>query len=410
MSKTETSRNKASASIYDKTAVKTVRSFLSYVGCIVITLGVMYYLDGTAGIILTAALACAFIVSLVVTLVVYKSISVSIEADKTMLVKGESFACIVKLSKSIPIPAPVIEISADCTEHITLIGGSFFKGSLAGREVNAIRIPLQAKHSGAASITIPKIALTDFLGIFSFKLKLDEAEKTVKLAIYPDIPDAAVQTDFLKTTSQFQSNDDEEEESDENSITPTGMPGYDHRQYFPGDPIKRINWKLSSKRDIYMIRLDEQVCGAGQMFFLDCPIDEESDYVLAIRDNVIEGALTMFSMLVREGREATFFFCRDGLWLSEEIHNMGDIYRIQEQLSDYSPCEPPSLIPSAIIAAGKTPICFTTATAANRSSAAQIAVQSPGGLIISSVESQLLPVGANCWTISNEFEFRKQTV
>lgn len=414
MTKTENTAPKIKpeprTSIYDSTAIKTIRALTSYIGCIVITLGVMYFLDGTAGIILTYALACAFIVSLVMTLVVFKSISVSIDADKTLLAKDETFTCIVRLSKSLIMPAPIIEIKANCTEHLSLTGGDLFKGSLAGREVNAVKIPVKAKHSGSALITIEKITLTDFLGIFSFDLPVKEADRTMKISVYPDIPDAAVQTDFLKTTTKFQSNDDEEEESDENSIIPTGMPGYDHRQYFPGDPIKRINWKLSSKRDIYMIRLDEQICGAGQMFFLDCPPDEETDHILSVRDTVIEGALTMFMMLVREGREATFFYCRDGLWLSEEIHNMGDVYRIQEQLSDYSPCEPPSLIPSEIGAAGKTPICFTAATENNTGSAVQIANQAPNGLLICAEKSGMRLIGSNFWTISQEFEFRKQTV
>ena len=186
------------------------------------------------------------------------------------------------------------------------------------------------------------------------------------------------------------------------------MPGYDHRPYVPGDPIKRINWKLSSKRDIYMIRLDEQIRGSGQLFFLDCPPYEPDDLNLTVRDCVIEGALTMFTMLLREGREATFFYCSEGLWLSEEIHNMADVYRLQEELAGLSPCEPPTLIPPELLSSSKTPICFTAALAGEEGSAMSIVSQSPDALIICSEAAGLQMISPNLWIISDEFEFRRR--
>ena len=402
-------KGRLSDSVYENTAFKTTRSFLSYAGCIGIALAVMYFLDGTAGVILTAALICAFVISIVMTLAVMRSITVTLTADRTALSKGDDAVMTAALSKTLILPAPVVEIYTDATPQLEL-SGTLYKAAVAGRETNRIKIPIKALHSGACEFRITRIALTDYLGIFTFRLKLSEEQSRVKMSVYPDIPDAAVQTDFLKTTTQFQSNDDDDEESDENSITPTGMPGYDHRQYVPGDPLKRINWKLSSKRDIYMIRLDEQIRGAGQMFFLDCQPCEEDDRILTVRDTVIEGMLTMLTMLVREGREATFFYCKEGLWLSADIHDNSDIFRLQEQLGEYTPCEAPSLIPPEITAAGKTPICFTAAYAENQGSAAQIAAQAPEGLIICALSSGLQGISPNLWTISQEYEFKKATV
>ncbi len=41
--------------------MKTVKNLLGYIGCICITVMVAYFIDGTAGIILTAAMICAFL-------------------------------------------------------------------------------------------------------------------------------------------------------------------------------------------------------------------------------------------------------------------------------------------------------------------------------------------------------------
>lgn len=386
---------------------KTLTAVLSYIGCIAVAFGVMYFLDGTAGVILIAALVCAFVISLVMTLAVKHSMTVAVETDKTVMTKDEDMTLKVSLSKSLIIPSPLIEIRVSCSPHLELTGGELFKGAVAGNETNRIKIPLRSKHSGLAQLNIDSILLTDFLGLFSFSIKIPEELRRLKVGIYPNIPDAAPQTELLKTTNRFNS-DDDEEESDENSLTPTGLPGYDHRQYFPGDPIKRINWKLSSKRDIYMIRLDEQIRGSGQLFFLDCPDYPETEYVLKVRDTVIEGALAMFTMLLREGREATFFFCTEGLWLSEEIHNMADVYRLQEELAGFVPCEPPQLFPPEIAGSSKTPICFTSATGDKAGSAMQIAAQSPDALIICAESAGMQTISTNIWKISDEFEFRRQ--
>ena len=401
-------KGKLPARAYENVAFKTFRSVMSYLGCIVITLGVTYYLDGAAGIMLTVALVCALVLSLILTLAVIGTITVNISADKTMLVKGESLKCIVKLSNKILIPAPVIEIEADCSPQLTIETSPIYKGALAGRSANVIKIPMTARYSGTAHLIIKRVTLTDYLGIFSFRLKVPQDELSFKVGVYPNIPDTTVQTDFLKTTNKFSNDDDEEEESDEISITSTGMPGYDHRQYYPGDPIKKINWKLSSKRDIYMVRLDEQIRGAGQMFFLDCPLYEENEDTLRIRDNVIEGALTMFSMIIHEGREATFFFPSDGLWLANEIHDQKDILRLQELLAEFTPCEPPTCVPAEIMNAGKTPIVFSTAYRNQSEGLMKIVAQCPEALVITAQQAGVALICPDMWTISDEFEFIKQ--
>ena len=395
--------------LMDNRGFRSFRSVLSYLGCIVMTLGVTFYLDGTAGILLTAALICAFVISLILTFAVMGTITVNISADKTMLVKGESLNCIVRLRNKIILPAPVIEIEADCSPQLTIGTSPIYKGALAGRASTKIKIPMTARYSGTAHLMIKRVTLTDYLGIFAFRLKVPEDQLSFKVAVYPNIPDVDAQTDFLKTTNKFSGDDDEEEESDEISITSTGMPGYDHRQYYPGDPIKRINWKLSSKRDIYMVRLDEQIRGAGQMFFLDCPVCVEEENVLKVRDIIIEGALTMFMMIVREGREATFFFPSDGLWLANEIHDQKDVFRLQELLSDFSPSNPPTPVPAEITNAGKTPIVFSAALKEHEEGLAKIVGLCPDSLIITALSAGVTLLAPDMWNISDEFEFRKQT-
>ena len=157
-----------------------------------------------------------------------------------------------------------------------------------------------------------------------------------------------------------------------------------------------------------MVRLDEKVSAAGQLFFLDCPQIEESEYVLTVRDNVIEGALAMMSMLVRDGREASFFRYSGGMWLRTDIHTMADVYTLQESFSDYTPHTPPQTVPPEIASSGKTPICFTAACADNYASASDITAHFPNAMLISAECAELIDISSNIWIINSEFELKQK--
>ena len=138
---------------------KTLTAVLSYIGCIAVAFGVMYFLDGTAGVILIAALVCAFVISVVMTLAVKHSMTVAVETDKTVMTKDEDMTLKVSLSKSLMIPSPLIEIRVSCSPHLELTGGELFKGAVAGNETNRIKIPLRSTHSGLAQLNIGSILL-----------------------------------------------------------------------------------------------------------------------------------------------------------------------------------------------------------------------------------------------------------
>ena len=386
---------------------KTVVSLLNYIGCIGMALFVTFIIDGTIGIMLTYALVIALAVSLILTLAVLRFISVQPVLSHSAVSKRDKLLCEIKLSNSFPLPAPVIEVEIESSAHFSVEGENVLKGSVSGKGMNTLRFELTAVHSGKAHIRIKSVRLTDYLGIFSFKLKTDGELTDLTAAIYPDIPPAEIQTSLIKTSASFMSSDDDEEESDEASSVPTGLAGYDHREYVAGDPIKRINWKASSKRDVLLVRLDEKIKGSGRTFLLDCPATNEDDAALTVRDNVIEGALALLNSLLRDGRDASFHYCKQGLWMEAEIRTDADVFALQEELADFEPSEKASLIPDSLRSDSKSLICFTSAFAGNCASAEYIVSQRPDTMIISSYASSLPVLTSNQWVISSGFELNK---
>jgi uncharacterized protein (DUF58 family) len=386
---------------------KTVFSLINYIGCIGMALFVTFVIDGTIGMVLTYALIIAPVVSLAVTLAVIRGITVQPALSRSAVSKGDKLFCEIKLINSTILPAPLITAQVKPSAHFSSEGTDTLQGSVTGKGVNTLSFPITAVHSGKAHFIIDSVTVSDYLGIFYFRLKLSKELSDLTASVYPDIPEVSLQAVFTKTVSQFSANDDDEEESDDVSAVPTGLAGYDHRKYVPGDPIKRINWKLSSKRDILMVRLDEKIKGSGRTFLLDCPVTAQTDAALTVRDNVIEGALAMLSSLTAEGRDAVFWFCKQGLWMSAEMHNPTDIYALQEELADFEPCECPQLFPAELNSVSTLPICFTAAVNSDFSTLEALVAAHPDTMIISSYAASLPPLSSNQWVLSDAFELSR---
>ena len=386
--------------------LRNLKGISVYLCCIGIALFIMYYFEGDAGMLLAIALGCALLLSLLVTLLVKSFLQVSCTVDTTSVNKGDVIRYVIRVNKTITFPTPVIELYMDCSPHLTK-EIDVYKLTLGFHTGNQVEIPVLSRHTGVAHIGMRDVLISDYLGVFCFRLKTSAENNTVRLSVYPNIPDVAVQTNFLKTAVLFSGGDDEEEETDETALVQTGFPGYDHREYYPGDPVKRINWKLSSKRDIYMIRLDEKMAGTGQLFFLDMPPAQQNEITLSVRDNIIEGMLAVFTMIVQEGNEVILFFPNGTTWQRKEIRHTADIQALQELTADFAPCLNGQLIPKEIITSHKTPICFTTATAENLSSVSQIVSQIPDGLLISSELARLPQLTSEMWLLSDDWELKK---
>jgi hypothetical protein len=110
------------------------------------------------------------------------------------------------------------------------------------------------------------------------------------------------------------------------------MPGYTHREYTEGDPVRRINWKLSSKRDTYMVRLDDEIEAMQQVIVLDSlGSGNKADDARAV-----EGVLAIVFAMFRLGFESTVWYNTEEGFVSFEIKESGDIIGLQTSLADFA--------------------------------------------------------------------------
>ena len=104
--------------------------------------------------------------------------------------------------------------------------------------------PVIAKLPGIVSVTVDTVKVSDIMGFFVLKKKLDAKGE---LAIVPTSLD-----DMVMDLSNFESGMLESEESTKRGNDFSDV--HDIREYIPGDKLMSIHWKLSAKRDILMVK------------------------------------------------------------------------------------------------------------------------------------------------------------
>lgn len=169
----------------------------------------------------------------------------TVEVEKTSGVvnHGDKVEFNVTLRKKGFCFIPFVELCFEAGKETHL------RTSLIFRKEVTISGSFPAAHSGLNKVTLKKVLLGDFLGIIRLGVPMDQ---TAEIAVMPQIigyDGPEVRPNMLPS---------EEEETEEGvTILFGGMPGYEHREYVPGDSPRKINYKLSARQRKLMVRLDE---------------------------------------------------------------------------------------------------------------------------------------------------------
>ena len=387
--------------------METLKNYFNFFLCIMVAVLLAYLISGSGGIFIIMLLCLANLFSIAMLVISVKSVTVGLDMIGGVINKGDDFTVQLRLGKKSILPSSFIEVTIKVTPNISGEREELkYRFICSGIHGDTIDIPLKAVLCGGGEITVEKIVLSDYLGLLTYKLKELPERRIVK--ILPRIPDTGSQTEVLRSVSQNISFDDSDEESDETSAALTGVPGYEHREYIPGDPLKRVNWKLSSKKEQLMVRLDEKVTSSSHIFMLDLPRAEMPDYVsYSMMDVIIEGSLAMLSMMIRSGYESEYNYFIDGKWEMAQISDEGSLVRLQERLSGIIPYPSEDRKPDHNInEKGKAMMCFTACMGSMVSELAELANSFAGTLVVAK-ESGIGAVRADMWSVSSEFEFTK---
>ncbi len=292
------------------------------------------YMSASVGWVFVYMLVFAPIFSFGVTLFfkLTHKVKITVDVDRSMLYKGETATMrIIAENKSI-YPVPAVKISLFLPKNLDYPpDASSCVISIPPRSVSEIKIQYKAKVWGICRIGAESSLLYDYMGFFRFDIQCADPECEIK--VFPDVPDIPGDSPLLRSAAERAKFSDESEETKENDGYSNfgGIPGYTHREYAEGDPIRRINWKLSSKREKYMVRLDDEVETIQQIIVLDpCGGNDVFE-----NERAVEGMLAAALGLLKCGFESTVYCCFNGTFESFDITEPADISALQIKFADY---------------------------------------------------------------------------
>lgn len=232
----------------------------------------MLFINGEIGSTLLYVIIGANLISIATVLVSKKRFSVTLHSLSGVTECGRDVDFTVTLKKNGFCFIPFVDICLNSGQSIHLRTALLFRKEI---EVSGT---FAAEHSGLNNLVLEKVIVGDFLGNLRLEIKSDQR---AQMAVLPRI----VEYDGPEVLPNMLPSD--AEEAEEGMTTSRGgMPGYEHREYVPGDSPRRVNYKLSAKKGRLMVRLEESSGSASTNLYITqnaLPVCGDKAFALASR-------------------------------------------------------------------------------------------------------------------------------
>ena len=235
------------------------------------------------------------VVSLVVTLVMLASLRVWQEIPKTV-VKNQQADINIGFKNYSILPFSKVECTFITNEHA--IETEDAKGvTLNAFSHSKIKIPFKAIYRGHFEVGLKSIVVTDFVGLVTLRRNYQKKQKLIALPQVVDLTSSPLTINLLaEASSPFDIKDE-----DYATIS-------DVRPYVPTDSIKRVHWKLTAKRNEWMVKQFQSNGLNSVDIIVDSkrmPVHDTEMYQL--EDKIVESAISLARFCLNKGMPVDFY-------------------------------------------------------------------------------------------------------
>ena len=208
--------------------------FLYSISLIAAFIFFLFYKMWRSGYILIALLAIP-VFALIVTIAASLTVKFSV-VNPAVTVKGKP--AFIKLSiEGIASAFSFYKVKMITTDHMA---GTQEKKVIVICDNGVTKIPLETNHCGAYSYKLSKLKVYDLLGFFHFDQNIN---KDIELLVKP----SPEMPGYMPDMYGFKAKNLRKSSKPNSEI-------YDIRDYQLGDPVKTIHWKMSAKKDKYLVK------------------------------------------------------------------------------------------------------------------------------------------------------------
>ncbi|MCM1523590.1 MAG: DUF58 domain-containing protein [Ruminococcus sp.] len=313
------------------------------------------YMSARIGWFLVTAFIAAPVISVCIALLFRTRIYARCGAGSALLSKGESCTVDISIVNDCFLPSPPVIVEIYDSPQVRC-GCRQFSVSVMPYSSESVNAEFTAKFCGYSSVGVSRIRITDYFGLISIEPSgIDLDGLAEKIAVLPDIADIPENDGITRKIREMAASADDSEDTAESGMNVFGgYPGYDIREYVPGDPLKRINWKQSAKKGKLLVRLDDEAVCTSLTVVLDSVFDmpemnkralltekEFEEYTYEdieplIAQTAVERSLGVLSMLLGGGYSLSFMMCGKNGWEAYSIPDQGALSELRTELAKYS--------------------------------------------------------------------------
>jgi len=209
---------------------------------ILVGVGIGAFFSGQRILYLAAAVLLVLpFVSYVITFLLLRGLRV-FRSQPNAVLKNETGVLNVRLHNNFPVPLGSVGVIIHADEHaISVLENQTVPIFPFGKQ--ELEIPFQIEFRGHYRFGLAAVQVTDITGLFRLSRSFDATKQITAL---PQIADLSNFPLTMNLMTQASSRHDIRDE-DYTTIS-------DIRQYLPTDSIKRVHWKLTAKRNEWLVK------------------------------------------------------------------------------------------------------------------------------------------------------------
>lgn len=283
---------------------------------------IMYLWD--FALVLMIAVIAVPVVMFIMALTAKKNISVDFDVKNDTVQKGENFPVRIRITnRSIfPVGKAVVNIEY-CNYFNNDVSDFVLLTPIQAKNTQNISFQLNSKYCGILGIKCAFVDIYDPLRIFKFTAARNINTEITILPETHEINGRICSTDRVNEESnvfsEYKAGDDPSEI-------------FDLRGYAPGDKLNRIHWKLSSKKDEFIVKDYSLPVDIPCTLFINLKID--SEYTLAVFDTLIETLVSISHFMTENGRihSVVYYNSRYREFVETTVTSSGDINEVVKEI------------------------------------------------------------------------------
>ena len=281
------------------------------------------------------------VIMYIITFIVKKKTTAEFALKNTTALKNESFPVQLCVTNNSIFPIGKAEAHIEYYNIFNNKINSFeMYFPMQSKNTQRITFQISSKYCGILKIRSAYIKIFDPLRIFKMKTGKNVC---TQIAVMPEGFDVDGTVTFTDKIIEESSKFSETQPGDDPSEV------FDLREYVPGDKLNRIHWKLSSKKDEFIVKDYSLPVDVPCTLFLNLVCYEDSDYTLPVFDALLESLLSISRFMLENERVHNIVYYDSFLKKFNEVtvtdHDIlsETISRIILSVNDNLFCEKPEL-------------------------------------------------------------------